>query len=30
MIFPPEHAEDISHVYDVNQIFDSVSDLFVK
>ena len=26
----PEHAEDISNVYLLNQIFESVSDLFGK
>ena len=30
MIFQPEHAADISSVYLLNQIFESVSDLFVK
>ena len=30
MIFQPEHAEDISDVYVVNQICESVSDLLVK
>ena len=30
MIFWPEHAEDIIYVYVVNQIFESVSDLFVR
>ena len=30
MIFQPEHAEDISYVYVVNQMFESVSDLFAK
>ena len=30
MIFRPEHAEVISYVYVVNQIFESVSDLFAK
>ena len=30
MIFQPEHAEDISSVYLLNQTFESVSDLFVK
>ena len=30
MIFWPEHAEDISRVYLVNQIFESISDLFTK
>ena len=30
MIFQPEHAGDISSVYLLNQIFESVSDLFVK
>ena len=30
MIFRPEHAEDISYVYVVNQIFEVVSDLFAK
>ena len=28
MIFRPEHAEDIGYVCVVNQIFESVSDLF--
>ena len=30
MIYRPEHAEDISYVYLVNQIFESVSDLFAN
>ena len=30
MIFRPEHDEDISYVYVVNQIFEVVSDLFAK
>ena len=30
MIIWPEHAEDISCVYVVNQIYESVSDLFEK
>ena len=30
MIFCPEHAEDISYVYTVNQIFVSVPDLLAK
>ena len=30
MIFRPEHAETTSIVYLLNQIFESVSDLFVK
>ena len=30
MIFRPEHAEDISSVYLLNQIFESISDLFAK
>ena len=30
MIFRLEHAEVISYVYVVNQIFESVSDLFAK
>ena len=30
MIFRPECDEDISYVYVVNQIFESVSDFFVK
>ena len=30
MIFWPEHAEDISSVYLLNQIFESVSDFFVQ
>ena len=30
MIFRPERAEDISSVYLLNQIFESVSDLFAK
>ena len=30
MIFQPEHAEDISYVYVVNQMPESVSDFFVK
>ena len=28
--FQPEHAEDIGSVYLLNQIFESVSDLFAK
>ena len=28
MIFRPEHAEDISYVYEVNQTFESVSNLY--
>ena len=30
MIFPPEYAEDIGSVCLLNQIFESVSDLFAK
>ena len=30
MIFQPEHAEDISSVYLLNQTFESVSELFAK
>ena len=30
MIFQPEHTEYISYVYLVNQIFESISDLFAK
>ena len=30
MIFQPEHAEDTGSVYLLNQIFESVSDLFTK
>ena len=30
MFFGSEHAEDISYVYLLNQIFESVSNLFVK
>ena len=30
MIFHPEHAENISYVYLVNQIFEVVSDSFSK
>ena len=30
MVFQPEHAEDISCVYLLNQIFESVSDLLAK
>ena len=30
MIFQLEHAENISYVYLVNQIYESVSDLFMK
>ena len=28
MIFQPEHAEDISYVYEANQTFESVSNLY--
>ena len=30
MIFQPEHAENISYIYVVNQLFESVSDSFAK
>ena len=30
MIFRHEHAKDISYVYMVNEIFESVSNLFAK
>ena len=30
LIFRPEHDEDISSIYLLNQIFESVSDLFAK
>ena len=30
MNFQPEHAENISYVYVVNQTFEPVSDLFVR
>ena len=30
MILKPKHAEDISYFYVLNQIFESVSDLFAK
>ena len=30
MIFRPEHTEDMSYVYVVNQTFESVSNLFAK
>ena len=30
IIFRSEHAEDISSVYLLNQIFESISDLFAK
>ena len=30
MIFHPEHAENISYVYVVNEIFEAASDLLAK
>ena len=30
MILQPEHAEDVGYIYLINQIFESISDLFMK